>query len=125
MLAKVHAVDFFYIPDNQQDMHERLENWARYVAVKRPHWTSPMWRQGKSNGRQWHVPDLAPVVDTLDGHALEKAVGALPDAHRDSLRWFYCYRTNPSKPRRELGVTDEGLILLICDGRRMLINRSV
>lgn len=125
MLAKVHAVDFFFVPDNQQNMHERLCNWSLYVAVKRPHWVSPMWRQGRSGGRQWHVPELKPTVDTLDGHKIEKAVGALPEAHRQALRWSYCYKTNPRIPRRELGVTDEGLIRLIADGRRMLINRAV
>ncbi len=125
MLAKVHAVDFFRIPGDQQAIHERLENWGRYVAVKRQYWVSPMWRQGRSGGRQWHVPELAQVVDTLDGHKIEKGVGMLPEPHREALRWSYVYKTHPSRPRRALGVTEGGLMRLISDGRRMLINRGV
>src|SRR5688572_19840232 len=109
-------IDFFLVPETQMAIHLRLENWARYVAVRFPHWVSPMWRQGKSNGRQWHVPEPRPEVNTLDGHAIEKAVAALPWAHRDALRWAYVHRTNPSKPRRALGVTDNGLMELVRSG---------
>jgi hypothetical protein len=115
--------DFFLIAESQQAIHMRLENWARYVAVRHPNWISPMWKQGKSNGRQWHAPEVKAEVDTLDGHALEKAVSGLPWAHRDSLRWFYVHKTNPHWPRKALGVTDGGLQDLVKAGRQMLINR--
>ena len=120
---KRENIDFFLIQESHQPIHARLENWQRYVQVRKPHWTSPMWRQGKSNGRQWHTPEVKPEVDTLDGHAIEKAVSSLPWAHRDALRWYYVHRTNPSRPRRALGVTDGGLMELVRAGRQMLINR--
>lgn len=125
MLAKVHAVDFFYVQDSHQKIHERLENWARYICDRRPSWMAPMWKQGRSNGRQWHTPVIQVPVNTLDGHVMEKAVAALPIQHREAIRWQYVWQTNPSRPRKQLGVTDEGLIMLVTDGRRMLINRGV
>lgn len=116
--------DFFYIEPAQLAIHDRLLNWSRYVSGKGSAWTQgPIWKLGKSNGRQWHQPEHKPSVDTLDGHKLEKAVGLLPAPHRDAIRWHYVFPMNPSKMRRHLGVTDSGLARLVMDGRAMLINR--
>ena len=117
-------IDFHLVPHEQLAMHDRLLNWARYVRVKRPMWQAPIWRLGKSGTRQWHSPEPREETDTLDGHALEKAVGALPDKHRDALRWHYVWRTTPAHARRVLGVTSDGLQRLVLDGRLMLINRA-
>jgi DNA-directed RNA polymerase specialized sigma24 family protein len=118
-------IDFHAVPDGQLAMHDRLLNWARYVRVHVPHWQSPIWRLGKSNTRQWEPPTLREDVDTLDGHAVEKAVSALPEKHREAVRWHYVWRTTPTYARRVLGVTNEGLQRLVIDGRTMLQNRRV
>lgn len=115
--------DFFLIEPRQLEIHKRLENWARYVQVRGSHWQAPIWKLGRSNGRQWHEPLIKDHIDTLDGHAVEKAVGQLPQPHRDALRWSYVTRNGPSRIKRVLGVNDDGLMRLIKDGRAMLINR--
>lgn len=117
--------DFFFVADHHLAIHARCENWARYVSTKGTHWQSPIWKLGKSNGRQWEPPTHKDAVDTLDGHAIEKAVGLLPDPHRDALRWHYVTRSGPAKIRRRLGVSDAGLMRLVADARAMLINRRV
>lgn len=122
---KRDSIDFFLVAPNQLEIHERLLNWARWVSVGRAPYQAPMWRQGKSSGRQWHVPVVRETVNTLDGLALEKAVGALPVPHREAIRWCYVYQTSPMQARRKLGVTAEGLMRLISDARLMLRNRGV
>lgn len=117
--------DFFLVAENHLAIHARLENWARYVAVKGSHWQAPIWKLGKSNGRQWSTPDLKEPVNTLDGHAIEKAVGLLPHAHRDAIRWCYVLRSGPARIKRMLAVNDAGLMQLVSDGRSMLTNRRV
>jgi len=117
-------IDFHAVEPHQLAMHDRLLNWARYVRVRRVMWQAPIWRLGRSGSRQWHSPEPREEVDILDGHALEKAVGALPEKHREAIRWSYVWRTTPAHARRALGVTSDTLCRLVTDGRAMLINRS-
>lgn len=124
MKTRIEPVDFHQVDDTQAAMHHRLENWARYVAFRRMAWQGPIWRMGRSHGRQWHQPDIRASVDTLDGHAMEKAVSALPEKHRDAIRWHYVFRTTPASAARQIGVTYEVLAALVRSGRSMLINRD-
>ena len=123
MLMKTRAVDFFYVSPDHHKIHDRLEDWARWCAVHRPAWTSPIWKMGKSNGRQWHAPELRPGCNIPECQDTEKAVRHLPILHRAALRWCYVYKYGESRFRREHGVTPDSLMLLIHDGRRMLVNR--
>ena len=117
-------IDFFAVPDQQLDIHERLCNWAYYVSTRRLGWpVHPMWRKGRSNGRQWHAPAPQVVVDELDGHELEKAVRALPEPHKIAIRWSYVWKTPPAHARRVLKVPNDALAKLVSDGRLMLRNR--
>jgi DNA-directed RNA polymerase specialized sigma24 family protein len=106
-------------------MHERLLNWARYVAVRYSPNQHPMWKQGKSGSRQWHAPEIRDAIDQLDGLKIERAVGLLPIPHREAIRWHYVHKTGPTKIRRTLAVTNEGLMKLVNDARAMLRNRGV
>lgn len=117
--------DFFHVEHHQLGIHRRLENWARYVQGRGMHWQAPIWKLGKSNGRQWHEPEIRETVNTLDGHLIEKAVGLLPEPHRDAVRWCYVYKSGPARIKRLLGVNDAGLMRLVRDGRAMLLNRCV
>lgn len=123
---KRDAIDFFVVEDHQLAIHLRLENWSRCVTV---YWARgaqhPMWAKSRSNARQWHEPDLMEPTNTLDGHKIEKAVAQLPIPHRDALRWNYVHRGGPLHAARKLGVTKDGLLRLVRDGRQMLINRQV
>ena len=126
MLAKVHSVDFFYVSDAHQDIHERLELWARWVRVKPSGWqTHPMFKQYRSHAWQWHRPEVKAEINTLDAAMLEKAVGKLPEKNRDAIRWSYVFCNNPIQMARRLGVSKEGLLELVIAGRSMLKNRGV
>lgn len=117
-------VDFCYVPPNQEAMHARLGNWARWVKV-RPHgWqTHPMWK-GAITSRQWDVAPHIPVpLNTLDAVVLEKAVAALPEKHRAAVRWSYVHCGNPLAMARTLAVSKQGLADLVDSGRTMLRNR--
>lgn len=115
-------IDYHYVEPHQLAIHERLLNWANWVRVRRGAYVHPMWRQGRSNSRQWHTPEPRVEVDLIDAQAVEKAVGHLPRGHADSLRWHYVWCTSPAQARRNLGVSNEGLQRLVRDGRQMLIN---
>lgn len=121
---KRDLIDFFIVEPHQLDIHRRLENWSRTVQVWRAGGKQhPMWAKATSNARQWHEPDLRDPTDTLDGHVIEKAVAQLPIPNRDALRWNYVHCGGPLKMAQKLGVTKDGLLKLVRDGRQMLINR--
>ncbi len=60
---------------------------------------------------------------TIDAALMEQAVYALPEKHREAVRWWYVYRRNPAAMARSLGVSKQGLADLVGDGRTMLQNR--
>lgn len=124
MKTRIEPIDFFYVEPQHREIHAQLENWAQYVEVKRRAGQAPIWRLGKSHGRQWYAPELRPAIDTLAGHAMEKAVYALPEKHRGAIRWCYVGKWSPVFAIRDLGVTYEGLATLIRSGRTMLVNRA-
>lgn len=125
MLAKVHAVDFHYVQDGHQAIHARLEDWARWVRVKPSGWhTHPMFKQYRSHAWQWERPVYQTPINTLEAHEMEKAVAKLPEKNRDAVRWSYVYCNNPIQMARRLGVSREGLLELVVNGRTMLKNRS-
>ena len=121
----VKSPDFHFVPEDQRAIDLRLVNWADYVRVKFPSWVGPIWKLGRSGGRQWHQPEFRPACDTLDGHEIEKAVAKLPPIHRSTLRWAYVYRGGEIQFRKKVGLTREGLAQVLNDARRMLINRGV
>jgi hypothetical protein len=137
MLMRVQQPDFHYVPSEHKAIDARLENWSAYVRVKFPSWVSPIWKLGKSNGRQWHTPEYRAACDMLDGMRLEKAVYALPDLHREALRWAYVFQYGEGRFRKKHGLikklgdrktTDmraDSLYQVLQDARNMLINRRV
>lgn len=124
MLAKVHSVDFHWVQESHREIDRQLTQWARWVRVKPSGWqTHPMFRQYRSHAWQWETPVYQVPVNSLEAHLMEKAVAALPEKHRDAIRWSYCFRNNPIQMARRLGVSKEGLLALVVDGRSMLNNR--
>lgn len=124
MRAQDTIVDYNHVQDRHQAIHARLENWRRWVIV-RPHgWqTHPMWRNSRTS-RQWEVsPYIGVPVNTIDAALMEQAVYALPEKHREAVRWWYVYRRNPAAMARSLGVSKQGLADLVEAGRTMLNNR--
>lgn len=124
MRAQDTIVDYNHVQDRHQAIHARLENWRRWVIV-RPHgWqTHPMWRNSRTS-RQWEVsPYIGVPVNTIDAALMEQAVYALPEKHREAVRWWYVYRRDPVAMARNLGVSKQGLADLVEAGRTMLNNR--
>ena len=115
-------VDFFYVPPQQQEIHKRLENWARACFSGGGSSASPMFRLYRSSDarRESSIP-----CDQHDAAKIAKGVAILPELHRVALSWNYIDGGSPHKIRQKLGVTFAGLMLLINDGRQMLINREV
>lgn len=125
MLMRMQQPDFHYVSPEHKAIDARLENWAAYVRVKFPSWVSPIWKLGKSNGRQWHTPEYRAACDMLDGNTIEIAVRKLPDLHRDVIRWAYVHRYSEQRMRKERGLTRDGLYQVLHDARTMLVNRQV
>lgn len=123
-MRATEAVDYSHVPEHHKAIHERLENWRRWVAVRHHGWqTAPMFRMYQSKARQWEAPLIQNPVDTLDAVVVEKAVAALPDRHREAIRWSYVHCGNPAAMARRLAVSKQGLADLVDAGRTMLENR--
>ena len=118
-------VDYNRVQDRHQAIHARLENWRRWVIV-RPHgWqVAPMFRMYQSKSRQWEAsPHIGTPVDAIDAALMEQAVYALPEKHREAVRWWYVYRRDPAAMARNLGVSKQGLADLVEAGRTLLQNK--
>lgn len=118
-------IDLNHIPERHDTIHARLEEWSRWVRVKPQAWAmQPMFRLYKAP-KQWEHDAYIPLtIDTLAAHEIEQVLRALPDKHRDALRWAYVFAYIPiNKVRRSLGVTLEDLHHLLDSGRDMLNNR--
>lgn len=116
-------VDFFYVAPHQQEMHRRLENWAQSHFSGGGSSCSPMFRLYRPDN--WERGSAGIPVDTHDAMKIAKGVTALPEPHRLALNWNYIEGGSPTKARKRIGVTTESLMLLISDGRQMLINKGV
>ena len=116
-------IDFHQVEAKHSDIHAELENWARWVKPTMQTWISPMFKQYRSKAWQWHAPEHKDVIRSLDAMKMEKAVYHLPEKNRAAVRWAYVYRCTPSVPMRSLGVSNDGLMMLLRDGRQMLKNR--
>lgn len=116
-------VDFFYVAPGQQEIHKRLENWANSCFSGGGSSASPMFRLYRPDNFERAAPSIP--VDPHDAAKIAKGVSLLPEPHRRALSWNYIEGGSPHKARQKLGVTIAGLMLLINDGRQMLINRRV
>ena len=124
MLMKTKGyVDYQRIAPEHAAIHERLQNWRRWVSGKGASWTAhPMWRHLKEKEER-ERGSITLAVDAIDGHLMEKAVYALPERHRFAIRWWYVYSGNPAKAARQAAVSKERLAELVKEGRSMLCNR--
>ena len=118
------TVDYCHVKPEHEAIHQRLENWARWLRPRLSGWhTHPMWRNSRTS-RQWEVsPDISAPVNALDALAIERTVAQMPVKHRDALRWWYVHAGNPVAIARTLGVSKQGLADLVDAGRTMLGNR--
>lgn len=116
-------IDFFYVAAHQQEIHKRLENWARSCYSSGGPSCSPMFRLYRPDNYERAAPSIP--VDTHDAAKVAKGVSLLPESHRMAIHWNYLQGGSPTKARQRIGCTLDGLMQLISDGRSMLINRGV
>jgi hypothetical protein len=117
--------DFHAVEAKHTEIHARLENWARWCNGSAGSTTSPMFRlyiaPARARGAE-HTWSGVPV-DGMDAARIAKHVAQLPEKHRHALNWSYIKPVNPRRAAQMIGVTLEGLLLLVRDGRQMLLNR--
>lgn len=126
---KRDAVDFFLVEDKHLSIHARLINWSRWNYERSGGTVSPMFRlyrtpadsnsEARTDVVRQHLP-----IDPLDADAIQKGVSLLPDPQRHALNWNYIKPSNPRRAAQKLGVSLEGLALLVRSGRLMLLNRG-
>jgi hypothetical protein len=118
-------VDYFLVPDGQLAIHEKLEQWARWVKPRAHGWhVQPMFRQYRSHAWQWERPEVRAAINMPEAVDMERLVAGLPEKNREAIRWAYVWRGNPVGMARRLAVNKQGLLDLIHAGRVMLTNRS-
>lgn len=119
-------IDIHHVPARHDYINQRLEEWARWVRVRQTGWfQQPMFRMYQSKARQWETTPHIPVaINGLDALEIERAVSILPDKHRAAIRWAYVFGFVPvRKVERELGLTHDALVQMICDSRDMVKKR--
>lgn len=116
------AVDFAYVPTHQAEIHERLENWAKWQRGGHPGNVHPMFREYRPRNAE-SAPSAASEVDGLDAVAIQKVMKDIPQRQRIAVQWCYVKRGNPVPVCVALGVSKAGLLELITTGRTMVKNR--
>lgn len=116
-------VDFFEVAPQHQEIHKRLENWAQSCFGGGGSGTSPMFRLYRPDN--YERGESRVPVDQHDAVKIAKGVAMLPKPHRLAIHWNYLEGGTPTKARKRIGCTLEGLMLFIRDGRQMLVNRRV
>ena len=119
--------DVFAVDPNQEAVHDRLTNWARWANSGRgnAYRMSPMFRMGGYQSPRSRDPlPSNPLIDVIDAQRVEKVVMSLPEKHKQSIVWWYVKRKpGPAAMRQYLGVTLAGLCELCNDARIMVDNR--
>ena len=114
--------DFHLVEPGHIAIHERLINWSRWCRPRHSGQVQPMFRLYRSD-EHWEGHNPTAPIDTLDAARMQKGVSKLPDKQRSALNWHYVTPSNPRRAAQGLGVSMEGLALLVRSGRVMLINR--
>lgn len=80
-----------------------------------------MFRNAKSP-RGWDTdPHIPRMIDSLDGHKIERAVAEMPPKYRTLVRWVYVFPwVSDSIIRRELGLTRAAVCEEINNARDLL-----
>lgn len=128
-MKNIGYIDYNHVPEEQQSIHELLVNWARWIKSGSGGWAChPMWKpcvakeQEALRHKRGEEPKEPIHVD--DAIRIERAVAALPDKHRKSVRWCYVFQRNPLAACKAIAVSKDELARLVKDGRQMLINRE-
>lgn len=117
-------VDFHAVRPEHLDVHDRLENWARWQRGRGSSGgdASPMFRLYRAPQHWRGLVVRGDTVDTDDAVRMQGAVSELPGPERMALQWCYVIRKNPVRSAQLLGTDLEGLAQLIDAGRQLLVD---
>lgn len=120
-------VDFNHVDEKHRAIDGRLVNWARWCVTNHRSFIQPMFRLYRSAEVWDHEKNQQKPqpIDPMDAQRIEKAVSVLPDGHRLAIRWCYIVRCRTVQVCKAIGVSRDGLVGLIAEGRQMLVNRRV
>ncbi|MBN9410845.1 MAG: hypothetical protein J0H69_17000 [Burkholderiales bacterium] len=122
MLMRVkHQIDFHAVEPKHEEVHRRLENWARWCFGRGGSTVSPMFRLYRPD-QHWERTEAGSPIDGRDAQVVAKTLANLPKQHRAALNWCYVRRGSPSAQCQKLGCTMAGLALYVRDGRQMMLN---
>jgi hypothetical protein len=114
-------VDFNVIEKKHEEIHKRLENWARWCRGGGGGSSAlPMFRLYRPDN--FERGPMGEQVDGTDAQRIAKGLVKLPLKHRVAVNWFYVKPVSPLKVCKVIGVSMEGLAEHVTDGRQMLIN---
>lgn len=114
-------VDFSHVPSNQTEIHDRLENWAKWCRGSGSRNVHPMFRHYRDN--YWEDKPAPTYLNTLDAAEIQKTMAHIPERNRIAVQWCYVQRSNPPRVCLALGVSKAALLGLITEGRTMVENR--
>lgn len=117
-------IDFHHVEEGHEEIHHRLENWARWCRGRQSPTASPMFRMAQASARSKaeYGALTATMVDPADAVRIAKLLWRLPEPHRKALQWCYVKPVSPLAAARDLGTNFDGLYRFVRDGRQMLIN---
>lgn len=121
---KRDAIDFHLVEERHLTIHTRLINWSRWCRPRYSGQVQPMFRLYRPEVK-WGEERGSTPIDSMDAQKVQKGVSKLPEPQRMALNWSYVTPSNPRRQAQRLGVSMEGLQLLVRSGRVMLINRRV
>lgn len=116
-------IDYNHVPERQSAIHDRLVNWARWCSGGGGGASVlPMFRGYRDN--YFELPGAAQSpINAPEAVEVQKTMAHLPEKHRTAVQWCYVYRNNPVRMCQRLGVSRQGLLDLVDEGRDMVKNR--
>lgn len=124
-MKRDYIIDFHEVPERQQGMHERLENWARTLNSPPGNHAGPVFRLYQSTEKFTRHENVRVPANAQDARKIAAGVALLPERHRKATQWHYVMRTSVMAGRRYLACTGAELAALVVDSRDMLRNRGV
>ena len=125
LMRTAEYVDFSTVEDRHRSIDARLENWARWSRNPVAAGGCPMFRLYRSSEVHRVESSASQPVDGIDAARMQKGMQGLPVNHRLALSWAYIKRNNPGQAARSLGLSLQGLLDIVRDGRQMLVNSRV
>jgi hypothetical protein len=118
-------IDFHAVAPRHEEIHGRLQNWARSLYSSPASKTAPGFHGYQSPPSVRREREAGIRVDQADARKIGKGVAMLPEKHRKAVQWSYVLRSSVLAGRKYLGVTAQELDRLVVDARDMLCNRGV